>query len=176
MGWFGKKVTLAVPGPDGALRKVRVPERQWDQWVAAKRVQRIDCRVRILDVIEGERATSWTVGEHVTREVYERLKDEHGDLHAVIHFADGVRTTTVLDKSSWEKLRQDQFSTPDKVQAEDDFAYNYRKLLESDREIQGVAALTLHSMWMSFNAQYPGERDFRDADPQQLIADSFRCS
>lgn len=169
MGWFGKKVEVEIRGSDGKLKKVKIPERQFDQWAAEGKIRRVDCQAHILDVVVPYRVETWIVGKDVSQETYDRFKDESGHLYVVAYFRDGKQEMSVIAKSLWEKHRRDTLATPTPSSIEEHFDYYHKMLLSSDFEAQAVAAVTINTLWRGFNATYPDFESFRNADEAEQV-------
>ncbi len=108
MSWFGKSERpLWIADAEGQKHITEEGSRKFDQWEAEGKIRRIDCQVHILDPLEaGERVETWLIGEdgeHIDRETYNRLKDERGHLHALIHYKAGRPELYVVAKPFWDQ-------------------------------------------------------------------------
>jgi len=62
------------------------------------------CTAYILDP-NGNRTEKWIIGEHVSRETYDRLKDADGSLYIAICYEAGEPKSTVLKREIWEHAK-----------------------------------------------------------------------
>jgi hypothetical protein len=62
-------------------------------------------RAHVLDPSRTHRTLTWTVGEHVTEENYERFKDDNGDLYVLVYHEDGKQEVRVVLKHDWERAK-----------------------------------------------------------------------
>jgi hypothetical protein len=106
LGWFSKKVEMKIRGDDGRIKKVKVPEKTFDRWVAEGKLQKIGdgCQVHILDP-KGDRTENWCVGRDISQDVYDRMKDENGDLHVLVVYRRGEPDANVVPKHIWKQAK-----------------------------------------------------------------------
>jgi hypothetical protein len=115
MRWFGKKKTpLWITDAQGNRHLTEAGVRQFDQWAAEGKIERVDCQVHILDPMEErERVETWFIGDEagrVSREIYNRLKDDHGHLYALIYYKDGEPECSIIAKLYWDQAKLLSFS------------------------------------------------------------------
>lgn len=130
---FGKKVSLELPTPDGAVKRIRVSER----WLAEmqrngkiKPVGGQTVKVHILDAAgnmgdllgfspeesrdmglpgaaDVYRVEEWIIGRDITPEDYDKLKDRKtGELFAFILMKDGERRPFCLPRDKWLEAKR----------------------------------------------------------------------
>jgi len=106
-GFFGKKIEVEVPDGKGGRRKVRISQKQLDQWIAEGHLSgpKTVCEVHILDALEGDRTVEWIVGEEVDQDTYERFKDRNGDLFVVVVYRKGEPEVSVTAREVWESMK-----------------------------------------------------------------------
>jgi hypothetical protein len=165
MAWFWeKKVEVEITGSDGKPKRVKIPERQFNQWAAQGKIQRVDCQAHILGLVVPYRVETWIIGTDVTQETYDRLKDENGHLYVVEYLRDGKPERYAIAKPLWDKHQRNTLATPTPSTMEEHFDYYHKALLASNFEAQAVAATTINTLWRGFNAVYPDFESFRNAD------------
>lgn len=111
MSWFSKKfVEVEMPDGSGGTTKTKIPQKQWDKWMAEGKIKDIGavCRVHVLPphgiipIIE-----TWVIGREIDADSYEQLKDANGELY-VVHYRDkdAEPRARVVHKDFWEDLRK----------------------------------------------------------------------
>jgi hypothetical protein len=105
MGWFRKKVEVEVVGSDGKPKRVKIPERQFNEWAAEGKVHPIECQVHVLDLMPPERLETWIIGKDVSPETWGRFKDKNGHLYVLVHYVAGQPTNHVVLYDIWKKLK-----------------------------------------------------------------------
>ena len=86
----------------GSGKLIEIPKNQIDQWIAAGKVS-IICRAHVLDAHHPQGIIEeWTVGENIPQDMYERFKDEHGDIYVTISYKAGEPNKMIVEKSIWE--------------------------------------------------------------------------
>jgi hypothetical protein len=104
--WFNKKVEISVPDSTGGVRKVKVSQKQFDQWAAQGKPTKVEgIAVHILDVMTPERTEIWEIGKDVSREIYEKYKAPDGDLYVSIHYEAGKPQMNVATKEAWDRIK-----------------------------------------------------------------------
>jgi hypothetical protein len=106
MAWFAKKVEMSVPDGKGGVKKVKVPQKQFDEWIAQRKISKIEgVTVHIIDVMRPERTEVWEIGKDVSREIYEKHKGPNGDLYVSIHYEAGEPVVSVANKEAWDMIK-----------------------------------------------------------------------
>jgi hypothetical protein len=90
--------------------------RQWREYqrsvVTPARAATASCRVHILDPMHGLRVETWVVGEQVKREIYDKLKDQSGNIHMVVAYEKGEPNAMFVARAMWLQVAQ-QFADID---------------------------------------------------------------
>ena len=103
---FGKKVELEVPDGNGGTKRVKVSQKQFDQWVAEGRMSRVNtCKVHVCDPVRGEYETTMVIGKDVDQATHEKLKDGNGDLYLATIYRVGKPDRYFASKDKWELIR-----------------------------------------------------------------------
>ena len=109
MGWltkvFQKKVGLEFSG-DGSPGKL--PARETKQWAVKGDAGITEgYTLHILDAKRGRpREMQCLIGEHVSREIYERNRDLAGHLYGLVYYRDEKPLMKVVHKDVWLKAQQ----------------------------------------------------------------------
>jgi hypothetical protein len=103
-GLFRRKVTLDVPDGKGGTRKVRVPEKQLDEWIRTGAARQL-VKVLVHDIDRGEVEEMWEIGKSIDRETYERLKDSDGRLYAMTHYENGEKVLHVTTFEMYQGVK-----------------------------------------------------------------------
>jgi hypothetical protein len=106
--WFGKKApSLWVTDAEGRRHLTEDGKRKFDQWEAEAKIQRADCQVHILDPAQaGARIETWLIDAgdgRIDRDTYNRLRDDRGHLHALVHYKAGRREVYIVAKPLWDQ-------------------------------------------------------------------------
>jgi len=64
------------------------------------------CKVHVLDAIRGLRVENWTLGEQVSRETYDKFKDQNGHLYMVVAYEKGEPQAAFAVKATWDQVDQ----------------------------------------------------------------------
>ncbi|MEX0803416.1 MAG: hypothetical protein WD688_08885 [Candidatus Binatia bacterium] len=143
-----------------------MPKKDFDMWVSEGKVQKIAnaCRAHILGPDQSPYNEYWNIGQDISQEAYDQLKDSAGDIYVLYVYEAGERKFSVIPRVTWEQAIRDLFDAPAPTSFEGHFDYYRKKLLSSDFDAQAVAALAINTLWRGFNAAYPDLESFRDAD------------
>jgi hypothetical protein len=91
--------------------------RQWREYLRSAKSSASQttesCRVHILDAIHGLRVETWSVGEQIKRETYDKFKDRNGNIHMVVAYEKGEPNATFVAKTMWDQVAQ-QFAAIDR--------------------------------------------------------------
>ena len=169
MGWFEKKVECEVLGSDGKPKKVKVSEKQFNQWKTEGKIRRVDCQVHILGVVVPYSVETWIIGSDISQEMYDRFKDENGHLYAVSYFKEGKPETSVTRKELWDKHRRDTLPPPQPDSMEEYFNRYHGELLSLDVKEKAIASITIRTLWHAFNENYPDINAFRKAPEAEKV-------
>lgn len=63
------------------------------------------CRVHILDPSRPYYVATWTIGEHVSRELYDRFKDTAGELYLLVYYQDDKPQMNLSPRELWYKAK-----------------------------------------------------------------------
>ena len=64
------------------------------------------CTVHLLDPY-GDRSELWPIGDDgVPTDVYEKFKDDEGDVYAIVVYGDGEPETSFIKKQIWKQAEQ----------------------------------------------------------------------
>ena len=65
------------------------------------------CRVHVLAANDRPFSTiTWTIGEHVPQEAYERFKDANGDLYVLVYYEDGSPKPHIVLRDAWYQAKR----------------------------------------------------------------------
>jgi hypothetical protein len=67
---------------------------------------RAGCEVYIHDSIRGTRVETWTVGEQVNEETYDKFKDRNGYLYVLVYYEKGEPNATFVAKPIWDRATE----------------------------------------------------------------------
>ncbi len=107
-GLFQKKVEVTIPDGAGGTKTVKIPQKEFDQWVRDGKITKMrTCKVYILDPMKGCYTASWSIGDggNVSVETYERFKDRDGDLYALAVYREGVPENHITTRDFWVEYR-----------------------------------------------------------------------
>lgn len=109
---FGERVELEIPGPNGIAK--RSVTKKWLEKMETEgkiaKSQTPVIQVHMLHPMRGYYVATWEIGNHVSAEVVEKLKDAASDaLYAVTILRAGEPETHVIPKSAWDSLKAQNY-------------------------------------------------------------------
>ena len=107
---FSKKVELEFLDDNGVLQNRKVPQDKYDALVAeglhkGALTAHSACRTRILDLTRGVYEENWIVGEDISEDTYDRLRDKSGHLHVLIYLEHGDPKAMAVNEQMWRETR-----------------------------------------------------------------------
>jgi hypothetical protein len=105
---WGFRKKLWTVDKNGNRDLTEAGKRQFDKWAAEGKIERIDVQVHVLDPTRQQPyELTCLIGDEpdrVTREAYERFRDENDHLYMLAHYREGKRETHFIPKSVWSQL------------------------------------------------------------------------
>lgn len=102
---FGKKVDMKVPDGKGGIKTVKVSQKQLDKWISSGAMSEVKiCRAHVMDAMRENTIENWVVGKDIDKNIYDKAKDENGDIYVAIHYEEGEPITRVMEKELWDKM------------------------------------------------------------------------
>ncbi len=105
---FGEKITIELPGPNGAFLKRTVTKKWFEQMQREQKIGEVTepaVRAHVLSPL-GYRVQHWVIGRDIDDEQCERFRDpDTGDLYVLTCFEAGEEKQTVLVKQVWEQAK-----------------------------------------------------------------------
>jgi hypothetical protein len=107
-GWFKKRDTVELNFDDGkgGVKSHTVTKAQFEKLKAAGALTEAEgCMAYYIDPLMQEPSTrNLIIGEHITRETYEKFKDPKGNIHMVGVFKEGELERMWVTKPVWDDV------------------------------------------------------------------------